>query len=138
MKKILLTTFVLFAAFVLFLIFQNNGAKSEGEVVIVVHDGTSMISEETFSFDEGDTLFDLLNTHFNLVCANANYQPSNECRDLLLGSPVILGIDGVITNWKDRYFAIYVNDKYSNFGVDMIVLNDEDVIRFEVQEVGGE
>lgn len=138
MKKILLTIFVLLVVFTLFLLLRNDGAKNAGEVVIIVHDGSEIVSEETFLYSEGDTLFDLLNTHYDLVCANANYQPSDECKDLLFGSPVILGIDGVLTNWIDGYFAIYVNDSYSTLGVDMIEIEDGDIVRFEVQEVGGE
>ena len=138
MKKIWLTVFV-FVGFVgIFLLFQNRGANYDGEITIIIHDGIEITSEETILFNEGDALLDLLNEQYNLVCANASYKPSSECQDLFLGSPVILEIDGIKTNWIDTYFAIYVNDTYSNLGVDMINLNDGDIIRFEVQEVGGE
>lgn len=138
MKKIVLTFVVLLSFAGLFLLLQNRGAKTDGEIIIIIHDGVSVVKEEEHSFYQGDTLFDLMNEHYDLVCANSNYKPSNECRDLLLGSPVILGIDGLLTDWTSSYFAIYVNDTYSNLGIDMIVLEDGDVVRFEIQEVGGE
>lgn len=138
MKKIVLTFVVLLSFVGLFLLLQNRGAENDGEVIIIVHDGEKVVFEETFSYYQGDTLFDLVNEHLDLVCANSSYKPSEECNDLLLGSPVILGINDVITDWTSSYFAIYINDTYSNLGVDMIELEDGDVVRFEVQEVGGE
>lgn len=138
MKKIALSIAALLIVAGLFLLFQNRGADYDGEITIIVHDGLEVVSEETFLFREGDTLLEILDEHFNLVCANASYKPSDECRDLLLGSPVILEINDIKTDWTDNYFAIYVNNVYSNFGIDMISLIDGDIIKFEVQEVGDE
>jgi hypothetical protein len=138
MKKIVLSVATLVIVAGLFLLFQNRGADYDGEITIIVHDGREVVSEETFLFSEGDTLLNIMNEYFDLVCANASYKPSDECHDLLLGSPVILEIDNIKTNWTDNYFAIYVNDIYSNLGIDMISLVDGDIIRFEVQEVGDE
>jgi hypothetical protein len=76
MKKIVLSVATLVIVAGLFLLFQNRGADYDGEITIIVHDGREVVSEETFLFSEGDTLLDIMNEYFDLVCANASYKPS--------------------------------------------------------------
>jgi len=138
MKKIVLSVAILVIVTGLFLLFQNRGAEYDGEITVIVHNGSEMVSQKTLLFSEGDTLLTIIKEHYDLVCANASYKPSDECRNLLFGSPVVLEIDDIKTNWTDNYFAIYVNGTYSNLGIDIIPFKDGDIIRFEVQEVGDE
>jgi hypothetical protein len=119
-------------------ILQNQGADYDGQITIIIHDGNQIVTEDVVSYSKGETLLDIMNEEFDLVCANASYKPSNECQDLLFGSPVILEIDDLKTNWKDNYFAIYINDNYSNLGIEMISLIDGDIIQFKVLDVGDE
>lgn len=138
MKKVVLTVSILLSLVGLFFIFQNNGSSNAGEIVVLVKNGDTIMSEETIFFEEGDTLFDVMEDNYELVCADMSYNPTNECKDLLFGSPVILGIDGLETNWSDNYFAISVNEEYSTLGVDLIVLEDGDIVEFAARNVGGE
>jgi hypothetical protein len=44
---------------------------------------------------------------------------------------VILGIETITTDWTTNYIAFYINDQYSNQGIDVIPLVDGNVYRFE-------
>lgn len=139
MKKVLATIFILVFAFGGFLILQNQEDDHQaGQVKILVHDGEEIVIEDTVSFSEGETLFDILDGSYDLLCANASYQPTEDCKEIMFGSPVILGVEGVLTNWTSSYFAIYINDDYSTLGVGNIYLEDGDMVQLKVQYLGGE
>lgn len=138
MKKLVVTLFILGLALVSYFVLQINQDTEAGQVRILVQDGDEVVLDDTLSFEADESLYDLMNREYDLVCANASYQASDECKDLLFGSPVILGIEDVMTDWNNRYFAIYINDEYSTLGVNNLILEDGDVVRFEVSTVGGD
>jgi len=139
MKKVFVTIFVLALALVGFFVLRDQRVDHDaGQVRIVIHDGEYLVGENSLSFSEGDSLFDILKREYSLLCANAAYQPTEDCNELLFGSPVILGIDEVVTNWTSSYFAIYINDEYSTLGVGNVYVEDGDMVRLQVQYLGGE
>lgn len=132
MKKLIMTIIVLTLAGIGFFFYDNMQAPVEpGDITIqIVDENDLIISENTYSFDEEDTLLGILDDYYDIACANNNYQPSTCNPDSIFGT-VILEIDDIKTNWTVDYIAIYINDKYSTFGIDSIVLTDGDVYRFE-------
>jgi hypothetical protein len=113
MKKVLFSIGVIVLALATFFVLQSARDSEAGQVTILLHDGDQIIREDTFAFLAEETLFDVLNKEYDLVCANLNYQPSETCSNLVFGSPVILGIEGIMTDWTNQYFAIYLNEEYS-------------------------
>jgi hypothetical protein len=127
-----MTMFVLALAAIGFFYYDNIQAPIEpGDITIQIVDETDqIISEEVYSFTEEDTLLAILDANHDLTCGNRNYQPTTCNPDSIFGT-VILGIDDMSTNWMVDYIAIYVNNEYSTFGIDSIVLTDGDIYRFE-------
>lgn len=142
MKKLIITSVLIAIAgisfFVSDLLKQND---SDGEITIVLVDQIGdIVSSEKYEFLETDTLFDILKENYEVGCADASFHLSTECKALPLGSRVLMKIDSVETDWMNTFIAIYINDEYSNYGIDDIPLKNGDVIKFEytIVEVGGD
>jgi len=84
---------------------------------------------------EDDTLFTILNRHYDLVCANQHYQPDDSCSYQFLYGYIVLGIENVETNWYGDFLSIYVNGKVAVKGVSGIYPKDGDVIEIKVISV---
>jgi len=139
MKKVFVTIFALALALIGFFVLGDQRVDHDaGQVRVSIHDGEHLLREDSLTFSEGESLFDILKQEYSLLCANASYQPTEDCNELLFGSPVILGIDEVLTNWTSSYFAIYINDEYSTLGVGNVYVEDGDMVRLQVQYLGGE
>lgn len=139
MKKLIITGIVLVVAALSFFLsdlIRTNDDQGEITIEIVDQIGDT-VHHQTMSFVEGDTLLDIMTNNFELRCANNQYQPDTCTTDYLIGN-VILSIDGITTDWNNTYIAIYVNDEYSNYGIDEVTLQDGNVYRFEFTVVGDE
>lgn len=138
MKKLIVTALVIgFAAVGFFLSSLLRQNDAEGDITIVLVDQIGdTVHSQTYTFSEDDTLFDLLVEHFTIECANMQYQ-ADECTDNPLMDHVLMTVNGIETDWTNTYIAIYVNDEYSNYGIDDIPLHDGDTIRFQYEEVEG-
>lgn len=132
MKKLMFSLIVLaIGALGFFLLEQLREPASAGTVTIVVRDvDDAVLYEEEHVFTEDDTLYGILMEAFALQCADRSYRPA-ACPATSNYATVILGIDSITTDWFTDYIAIYVNDQYSNQGIDALVLQDGDVYRFE-------
>ncbi len=138
MKKLIITSilivFALSSFFISDLLKQND---SDGKITIVLVDQIGdIVSRESYAFDETDTLFGILKENYEVGCADSSFHLSSECQKLPLGSRVLLKIDNVETDWMNTFIAIYINDEYSNYGIDNIPLKNGDVIKFEYTVVG--
>ena len=111
----------------------------EGTITITLIDEIGdTISSKDYEFNSGDTLFDLLDENYDLGCTDSGYRLSTDCEPKLVGSRILLKIDGLETDWNNSYIAIYENDKYSVLGIDNISINDGDIFVFEYKIVGGD
>jgi len=123
MKKLIITGILLVVAALSFFLsdlIRTNDDQGEITIEIVDQIGDT-VHHQTTSFVEGDTLLDIMTNNFELRCANNQYQPDTCATDYLIGN-VILSIDGMTTDWNNNYIAIYVNDEYSNYGIDAVLL----------------
>ncbi len=138
MKKLVISIFAIILVVASFIIFsQLNKNDSTGEITIIVVDEIGdTISNKTYDFTESDTLFSILDENYEIGCADSSYNITSECEILLFNSRAILQIDTLVTDWTNSYIGIYINDEYSNYGIDSISLNDGDVFRFEYKLVG--
>lgn len=138
MKKILLSVIVLAVGIGSFLYFSTpKETKANGFVTIeLVDENGTIVVNENVDLEAGDTLFDVLSRNHTVYCANAAYKPTTDCKESVNGR-VILGIDDVTSTWTTSFIAIYVNDEYSNYGIDRISLEKDTTYRFEYTVVGG-
>lgn len=98
--------------------------------IVVIDESETVVINDHYQYLEGDTLFSILNTHYELGCANRSYQLSDVCEPVSLGSRVLLKIDDIVTNWSNSYLAIYIDDIYSVKGLDYILLEDGSTYKF--------
>lgn len=137
MKKVVITVGIIALAIASFFINDLlRNPDDQGEVqVIVVNQLDEIVHDDILVFDEGDTLLSLLDEHYDLACANAQYK-ADECDNTPFFGNIILEIGPVETDWLNTYIGIYVNGEYSSYGIDDISLQDGDVYQFEYTVVG--
>jgi len=137
MKKVLITVFALALAGFAFWFSSLNRNDVYGEIdIVLVNSIGETVLNETIEFEEDDSLFSVLNDNFTIACGDINYNISTECSSTFNGR-VILKINDVESNWWENYLAIYIDDTYSNNGVDNIPLEDGKTYKFQYTEVGG-
>lgn len=136
MKKVIVTAIVIALASAAFWFSTQTNNDAVGEVQIIVKNelGETVIND-VHSFEEEDTLFGILRQNYIIGCADSSYNLSNKCEEQLSGR-IILKIDDVETDWDNYFIAIYVNEVYSQYGIDSISLHDGDLYEFKYTEVG--
>lgn len=140
MKKVIVSILALvflFASFYALNFLNENDINGTINIQLIDELGDSVFNEE-FDFNKEDTLFSILSKNHIVGCADSSFNISNNCSSNIFTSRVIMKIDTVETDWINSYFAIYVNESYSNTGIDSIKLNDGDIISFEYKFVGGD
>jgi hypothetical protein len=119
---------------VLFYILGNNEANSEGSITIRLYDQTDVqIIDESHLFYEGDTLFKVLDKHYDLTCANSHYNPESECDTVFSGGHVLLGIEDISTDWNTTFLYLEVDSVRATSGVDGVRLKDNSIYAFYVR-----
>ncbi len=142
--KITLTVFVVAILVLVIQYFSQTGkAESDGTIIFVLIDesGEEIIRQSvdyTRLKEDGDpnTLFDILNSEFNVVCAGAMYQKDETCSHSFTNGHVILSVETVETDFFNSYIEIYHNGVYSNKGISLIEFKDKDVIELRYKQVG--
>lgn len=94
-----------------------------GGVTIELVDLEGNKEEKRLDFDEGDTLFDLLYSNYEVTYEETGY------------GILLLGIDDIQTDFTSTYIAIYINGEYSNLGLSSIILEEENVYSFRETRV---
>ena len=118
MRNIILKIIVsvlLIATVILTLVLTNkNEAKADEmyNVNIVVSNREEEIRNDSYEIKSDVTLFNLLDSNYELVYDETIYGVR------------LLGIDTIITDFKTSYIAIYVDNKYSSYGISNIKLYD--------------
>ena len=140
MKKVLISLVALALIVSSFLALSYlDFSDLEGTITITLIDEIGdTISSKDYDFTSEDTLFDLLDENYDLGCTDSGYRLSTDCEPKMIGSRILLKIDGLETDWINSYIAIYENDEYSVLGIDYISINDGDIFVFEYKLVGGD
>jgi hypothetical protein len=101
----------------------------------LIDENENIVIDDQINIYQGDTLYTVLDRHYEIVCADRQYRPDPSCSHRFLNGYVILGIEGIDSNWIDTVLSIYVNDSLSNYGVSMIDLEDGDEISIRKKQV---
>lgn len=140
MKKVLFSAAVIAVLFgIYFMVSQPKNGDETGFIIISVIDqnGDEVINE-TFMFDQEQSLFDLLSKEYSIGCADISYQLDTTCDHSFMNGHILLSIESVTTNWTDSYLKIMIDDVESNYGVDGIMLEDGVTYRIIFTELGGD
>ena len=131
MKKTIFKVFlsiVLISLTVSFLLIYNNFIKPKndvsGEIEIKLEDiESNLLSSNKYNFRSEDTLFDILKNNYEIRYETSTY------------GIVLLDINEIKTDFTKTFIAIYVDNKFSNYGISEIPLYDKEVILFKEQAV---
>ena len=97
------------------IVLTNNNKPNKGDIYnvnIVIKNQSETLNDDYYEIESDQTLFDLLDSNYELKYDNTAYGVR------------LLGIDTIITDFKTSYIAIYVDDKYSSYGISNIKLYD--------------
>lgn len=96
---------------------DNNEKEITYNITIILVDYEKEISNKSYKLNKDLAL--KKNALFNLL--NDNYQIRYETS---IYGVTLLDIDSIKTDFRNSYIAIYIDDKYSNFGISSINLYD--------------
>ncbi len=145
MKKLLITLSVVLALLGVYVIvvgFSPYGESDvEGEIGVRVIDASGQaVIDDTLPFHEDDTVFDVLNRHYDLTLTTYSS----------VAGRALLGIDSVITDFANDFLYITLHHpvwedgeivdydiEAAQSGIDGLPLRDGLIIVFTVTTVGG-
>ncbi|MCG1022996.1 DUF4430 domain-containing protein [Sutcliffiella horikoshii] len=97
---------------------ENNLSTS----IKLTKEGEEVISEDTFEFEEGESLMDVMDRNFDLTTG--------------FGGDFIVGIDGIGSEDEaDYYWNISVNGESLMVGASDYTLEENDEVHFDYQKV---
>lgn len=138
MKKVIITIIAIGVAVSAFFVQDMLRQNDElGTITIELINEQEERTSTDIEFTEEDDLLMLMQAHFDVECADMNYQKTS-CENTRMGGNILLRIDQLDTDWTNDYIAIYVDGEYSNYGIDDILLMDGSTYTFEYTEVGEE
>jgi hypothetical protein len=107
--------------------------EARGEIEFKLYDESqSLVIDDELLFYDDDTLYTILLRHYDLTCADSQYQPDDSCSFKFIHGYALLGIDDVLTNWYTSFLSIYVNGEVAIKGVSLIEPRDGDLIEIKV------
>ncbi len=111
----IIVSILLITTVVVTIVLTNNNKPNKGDIYnvnIVIKNQSETLNDDYYEIESDQTLFDLLDSNYELKYDNTAYGVR------------LLGIDTIITDFKTSYIAIYVDDKYSSYGISNIKLYD--------------
>ena len=120
----IVVSILLIATVIITLVLANKNEVKNDEIYnvnIVVSNREETIRDDNYQVKSDVTLFNLLDTNYDIVYDETIYGVR------------LLGIDTIITDFKSSYIAIYVDNKYSSYGISNIKLYDGIKISFKEQ-----
>ena len=120
----IVVSILLIATVIITLVLANKNEVKKDEIYnvnIVVSNREETIRNDNYQVKSDTTLFNLLDTNYDIVYDETIYGVR------------LLGIDTIITDFKSSYIAIYVDNKYSSYGISNIKLYDGIKISFKEQ-----
>lgn len=118
----IIVSILLITTVVVTIVLTNNNKPNKGDIYnvnIVIKNQSETLNDDYYEIESDQTLFDLLDSNYELKYDNTAYGVR------------LLGIDTIITDFKTSYIAIYVDDKYSSYGISNIKLYDGIKITFK-------
>ncbi len=104
-------------------VISSSKGSSENEsysVTIKVYDSSSVLAiNDTFKYNEGDTLLKLMNEKYTLVLKKDT------------SGTMVLGINDYVTDWQTSYFALYVNGVYAISGSETLRLTADSIYEWK-------
>ncbi len=118
--KIIVSLILIGIAIGTFFIINNISNSGSGTLNIKVYDiNENIVSDKDIEFKKEDKLIDILENNYQIRTSNSTY------------GIVLYDIDDIKTDFTTTYIAIYIDDKYSNYGVSGIKLYDGMRISFK-------
>jgi len=118
--KVLVSLILIGIAIGTFFVVNSFKNKSAGTINIKLYDiDDVLISEKDINYNLDDKLIDILKENYKIRTSTSIY------------GVVLYDIDDLKTDFKTTYVAIYIDDKYSNYGVSGIELYDGMKISFK-------
>lgn len=120
----IVVSILLITTVVVTLVLANKTETKTGEIYhvnIVISNQEAIIKNDNFEVKSETTLFELLDSKYEIIYDITGYGVR------------LLGIDTIITDFKSSYIAIYVDNKYSSYGISNIKLYDGIKISFKEQ-----
>lgn len=118
--KILVSLILIGIAIGTFFIVNHISNNGSGKINIKIYDiNETMISDKDIEFKKDDKLIDLLEKNYTIRTSSSRY------------GLILYDIDSIKTDFTTTYIAIYIDDKYSNFGISSIKLYDGMRISFK-------
>lgn len=140
MKKIIMIITVLGLGLVGYMYTSTplRGDEQGGVHIEVINDLGEVAISDYYEFTEETTLFDLLEQNYTVGCADSSYSVDYTCEYTTFNSHVILVVDDVETDWANSFLEITVDDVKSNYGVDLIMLEDDTTYTLTYTSLGGD
>jgi hypothetical protein len=134
LKRLGLSLLVLGCAGLVFWLWPQPSSHN-GSVTLKIMDQGVLVREVDAELFEDDVLFDVLERHFDLVCATPGYSLDDSCQPRLIvgrtGGRVLLGIDDLRTDWFSDFLQIRRNGSPAQYGVDTLSLEDGDTVTID-------
>lgn len=123
--KIIVSILLITTVVVTLVLANKNEVKNDEiyNVNIVISNQEEIIKNDNYQVKSDTTLFNLLDTNYDIVYDETIYGIR------------LLGIDIIITDFKSSYIAIYVDNKYSSYGISNIKLYDGIKIGFKETKI---
>ena len=123
--KVIVSLILIGIAIGTFFIVDNLRKNSyDGTLNIKVYDiDEKLLSDKDISFKKDDKLINILEDNYTIRTSTSTY------------GYILLDLDELKTDFKTTYIAIYVDDKYSNYGISGIKLYDGMRISFKEMRV---
>lgn len=118
--KILVSLILIGIAIGTFFIINHISNSGSGRINIKVYDiNETMVSDKDIEFKKDDKLIDLLEKNYTIRTSSSTY------------GLILYDIDSIKTDFTTTYIAIFIDDKYSNYGISSIKLYDGMRISFK-------
>lgn len=119
----------------LFLYDQTLPTPTAGSVTIVLSEAGDPLQETMHAFTESDTLFSVLDAHYDIACADREFQPTTSCEPLSFSGVegrILLEIGPLKSDWFTSYIALNVNGEHAAYGIDQLSLEPGDTIELDL------
>ena len=140
MKKVIVIITVLIMSYALYAYFSTpiSGDDNGRVTIILVDESNQLISEEILTFTEEISLFELLDSNYNIEYNEVMLpQLDEEGQVVFVNSHIILGIDDLQSDWSNSYIQIFIDDIPSQYGADLIMIKDGETYTFQYTSLGG-
>ena len=128
LQNILISFGIIAIAIILIIILKpNNTPDTIGSfTIILIDENDKEVFNDTYEFNEEDTLWEII---------KENYSDGLEYNTTPAYGIQLLSIAGVETDFSSDYISIYINGKYSTYGLSNIKLEDKMIIELKEAKV---